>query len=175
MIPFCRGADSYRRYQLTKEFLRKYPSGDKPSGRGQWVSALRATPPSPKGANSVGWGLTEPSRPCAHDLRTRSHSGFELVFISILTPDIFLKARHPSGRSLPSAVKASTELSRTSRSVACRPPPHPLRGWLLPMPGPERNLYAPVPVLYRSHPSVALWLLTLNSLVIGIACDIGAL
>ena len=62
-----------------------------------------------------------------------------------------IRAWHPSGRVLPSAV---------NRPVACRPPPHPLRRWLLPRPGPESNLYVPVPALYRSRPEAALLLLT---------------
>ncbi len=50
-----------------------------------------------------------------------------------MKPDIFLKTRRPSGRALPIAA---------NRPVL------------------ERNLYVPVPALYRSRPSVALWLTT---------------
>lgn len=72
-------------------------------------------------------------------------------FINILTAGITSKARQPSGRSLSSAV---------NRHVAFRPPPHPLQRWLLPEPGPERNLCAPLPALCRFRPSVAFCLLT---------------
>jgi len=38
--------------------------------------------------------------------------------------------------------------------------PRPLQGRRMVAPGPERNLYVPVPALFRSHPSIAQWLLT---------------
>ncbi len=62
-----------------------------------------------------------------------------------------MTSRQPSGQALPSAGNGP---------LPCRPPPRPLQGRRFPPPGPERNLYVPVPALSRTRPSVALWLLT---------------